>query len=226
MAKAIVASFGFDEKFVVRAILRHGLSTGDMVVLVTGKLVERVVKAYESVKKLTRQAGAEVRICELEVHDFPKIVPLLRDYLKELAQSFDTVVLVLSGGMRVIVLALFTAALLLPGNAKSRFRVELETEDQGLPVSISSNVLRLFATPSLDAKQDLLNVVVSRPGLTVAEMQDIVNKHESTIRRQLKQLEAMGLIKLREAGTRGVRAWPTDAGYILASSPATLKCSS
>lgn len=224
MPKAVVASFGFDERFVVRALLRHGLKPGDAVLLVTGRLVEKVIRAFEPVKRLAAQAGAEAWLCEVEVHRFPELVGAVHALLRGLTSRYEHVLLLLSGGMRVIVLALYMAALLLPDLAKRKLRVELETEDEGVPIGISEDVLRLLSPPDLGAKHDVLELVVRRPGLSVPELQQALPaKHESTIRKQLKQLAQMGLVVLRGSEGRQ-RAWPTDAALVLAAEHREPRC--
>ena len=44
MAKAIILTLGFEEKFAIRMITRHGLDKGDYIVILTGPLVDKTKK--------------------------------------------------------------------------------------------------------------------------------------------------------------------------------------
>jgi CRISPR-associated protein Csa3 len=210
----LVASFGFDERFVVRAVIRHGIGSGDRIVLVTGSRHERTVKAFEYVRGLAESVGAEAELVEMGdvTYSFPGLVARLRSLLEGLAGAYERVTVLLSGGMRVLVLALYTAALLSGRGVKGRLRVEVDTEDVGRLVEIPGEALSLLGPPELGAKMELLRAVVERPGLTVEELASMLSKNPSTIRRQVAALDELSLVRLHG---RPARVEPTGAAIML-----------
>ncbi len=214
MSKALVASFGFDEKFVVRAILRHGVSAGDEVVLVTGSPTDKTVKAYKYVESLVQNANASVRLVPLgdKVYDFTDMVRSLKNLLVDLSKRHETVTLIFSGGMRALVLGLYTAALLLPNDIKRKLVMELDTEDQGHLVRIPTELALLLNSVELGAKVDVLRVVVDNPGIEVQKVSAVLSKDETTIRRQLQALAKHGLVKI---DGKPQKAYPTPIAKVL-----------
>jgi len=214
LTRALIASFGFDEKFVVRAILRHGIGANDEIVLVTGRPEPRAEKAYETVKRLADSADARVYLKQLgdAIYDFKSLIRETKKILREAIEKHERVTLLLSGGMRVIVLGLYTALLLLPKSLRERVRVELDTEDVYRLVEIPRSIINIFEVPELGAKKELLAVIAREPGLTIEELARRLNKDESTVRRQLQALLALGLVRVEG---RPQRAYPTPAAEAL-----------
>ncbi|HIP65217.1 MAG TPA: CRISPR locus-related DNA-binding protein [Pyrodictium sp.] len=214
MGRALVASFGFDEKFVVRAIIRHGIGGGDLVVLVTATPTEKTLSAYKYVADIAGKVDARVELYVLgeKVYDFTTLVVEVKKLLLKLAREYDRVTVLLSGGMRVIVLGLYTAVLALPDEVKERVVVELDTEDRGVRVEIPKEIVWLFKTPELGAKKQLLELIVREPRQTVEQLAKRLGKDESTVRRQLQTLAEQKLVKLEG---RPVKPQPTPAARIL-----------
>jgi len=214
LARALVASFGFDEKFVVRAIIRHGIGSGDLVVLVTSTPTEKTLSAYKYVADIAGKVDAKVELCMLgeKVYDFTTLVIEVKKLLLRLAREYDKVTVLLSGGMRVIVLGLYTAVLVLPDEVKGRILVELDTEDRGVRVEIPRETISLFKMPELGAKKQLLELIVREPGQTVEQLAKRLGKDESTVRRQLQTLAEQKLVKLEG---RPAKPQPTPAARIL-----------
>ncbi len=214
MPRALVASFGFDEKYVVRAIIRHGVGAGDKVVLVTSKKTEKTEKAYGYVKELADTVAAEVELAELgdKVYNFPELVRELKGILTKLTEAYETVTVLLSGGMRVLVLGLYTAILLLPPPARDKVKVEVDTEDVGKLVEVPQSLVKVFTPPELGAKIEILKVIVEKPGMTIEDIAKELNKDESTVRRQLQALLDLSLVRLEG---RPARVYPTEAAIAL-----------
>jgi len=214
LGRALVASFGFDEKFVVRAIIRHGIGGGDLVVLVTATPTEKTLSAYKYVADIAGKVDARVELYALgeKVYDFTTLAVEAKKLLTKLAREYERVTLLLSGGMRVIVLGLYTAALALPEEVKEKIVVELDTEDRGVRVEIPREVVELFKMPELGAKRQLLELIVREPGQTIEQLAKKLGKDESTVRRQLQTLVEQKLVKL---DGRPTKPQPTPAAKIL-----------
>lgn len=217
MPRALVASFGFDERFVVRAIIRHGIGVGDLLLLITSTSTEKTLTAYNYVKDLASKVGAQVELLQLgdKVYSFPDLVTELKRILLELLKSYDGITILLSGGMRVLVLGLYTAALLIPQNVKERISLEIDTEDRGVHIAIPNELLYILTPPDLGARINVLRAVVESPGLTIEELSQKLGKDESTIRRQIQTLAKLKLITIE--GSRPQRIKPTQIAKTLLS---------
>ncbi len=205
MARAMVASFGHDERFVLRALTRHRLGTGDTIILLTADIDERVERAYNSLRDILSRMGEspQLRLETLEKHmdSFPRLVGAIRRILENVLEAHENIILVLSGGMRVIVLALYTALLLLSRESRGKISViELEPESPGknfgAVFQIPGKLLDLFSGPELGIKTEILKTLADQPGITVQELSRILRRDESTVRKHVKSLAEMGLVRL------------------------------
>ena len=199
MAKVVLLTLGFEEKFAVRALVRRGLEVGDLVVLVTGPIIDKVAKAINYVKEFLKYfEGIDIQVFEVsEVHEFTEAVPRIKKLIKELLNKYDFIVANLSGGMRALIIEVLTSIILLPKELKSRVIVELDTEDSKATIEIPKELNIMINPPELGVKEDIIKVIIDEGGeadiYTIARR---LEKDESTIRRQLEVLKELGLIEL------------------------------
>jgi len=199
MAKVVLLTLGFEEKFAVRALVRRGLEVGDLVVLITGPIIDKVAKAINYVREFLKYfEGVDIEVFEVtEVHKFTQAVPKIKELVKELLSKYDLVIVNLSGGMRVLIIEVLIAIMLLPKELKSRVIIELDTEDSKATVEIPRELSVIVNPPDLGVKGDIIKVIVDEGGeadiYTIARR---LGKDESTIRRQLEALKELGLIEL------------------------------
>ncbi len=216
MGKALVVTVGFDEKYTIRAVLRHGLKEGDAIVLVTGPPTDKSRKAIQAVEEfLSKAYGPSISVEKVEVDPasgFAQMVLNVHEKLLGIAARSGEVVLALSGGMRAVVLATFVAAALL-SHALTRVKVELETEDSSALLEVPQALLNpQLLLPRLEGgKRKILSILTD--GLTVREIASRLGKSESTIRRHLAWLEERGLVAPTSA--RPKRYALTPAGRVI-----------
>ncbi|MEM4334169.1 MAG: CRISPR-associated CARF protein Csa3, partial [Nitrososphaerota archaeon] len=123
----IAFTMGFDERFAVRAMLRHGVGKDDDVTVLTPmhRSDERGVKAIEALEEFVKRYinGEGVSRYEVDVDDFNKAVP----YLANLFRSWmkRPIIINLSGGMRLLIVETLVASIM----SNLPITVELETED-------------------------------------------------------------------------------------------------
>ena len=115
----------------------------------------------------------------------------------------------------MLVLGLYTAALLIPQNVKERISLEIDTEDRGVHIAIPNELLYILTPPDLGARINVLKAVVESPGLTIEELSQRLGKDESTIRRQIQTLAKLKLITIE--GSRPQRIKPTQIAKTLLS---------
>ena len=190
-----VITLGFEEKFAVRMITRHGLDKGDRLLLVTGPRTPQSERAASFLSEFARRYyGGEVsvEVEEVRVSGFVETVHRLYGLVAARAREGERVVFNLSGGMRALCLAAFAAALLL--SARLPVEVELETEDSSALVEVPRSVLALPRTlASLGRERAEVLAALSRGARSARELAEELGKDETTARRHLQELVESGL---------------------------------
>ncbi|OYT47987.1 MAG: hypothetical protein B6U85_03915 [Desulfurococcales archaeon ex4484_42] len=199
MAKVVLLTLGFEEKFAVRALVRRGLEVGDLVVLITGPIIDKVAKAINYVKEFLKYfEGIDIQVFEVsEVHEFTQAISKIKGLIKELLDKYEYMIINLSNGMRALVVEVLMATTLLPRELKERIIVELDTEDGKAIVEIPKDLITIINPPNLGVKEDIIKVIIEEGGeadiYTIAQK---LGKDETTIRRQLETLKDLRLIEL------------------------------
>lgn len=188
MKTTLIATLGFDEKFCYRAILRHGIKEGDEVILITAEIVDKVEKAYEWIRRLLQSSYSDRVTIRLIKVDVKNPVEAIKNVAELLSNAEGKVVVNLSGGMRALVVIVLLACVMKP-----KARIEIETEDFSSLLEIPSSLLSLIKNEPNEIHMEILMAI--KKGLnTVHDIAKSLGKDESTIRRQIQELERMELI--------------------------------
>ncbi len=190
MGVALIVTLGFDEKFCYRAVLRHGISDGDAIYLITAGNDERVMKAYEAIRSFVSTSFRNISVELIKVPtDFVQGVKLLVDRFRRI----DSPMIVnLSGGMRILALMTF-AALAISGREAE---VEVELEDFSGVVSIPRQLIAMLAAAKIgEEKRELLRTLVGRE-MEAREIAERLGKDVTTVRRHVRALSELGLVKV------------------------------
>jgi len=193
MKNALLLTLGFDEKFCYRAILRHGISEGDKIVLVTAKIVNRVKKAYDWIKTFvnTSYSNVEMKLIELNVEDTIGSIKKVLEILEEL-EGYH-IVINLSGGMRILS---FIVLLSLLFKEIRNAVIEIELEDFSGVVRIPVILLTLPSIKEKLGEEKIKILKAIRDGKNnVKSIAEYLNKDQSTIRRHISSLKKLGLIE-------------------------------
>jgi len=193
MKNALLLTLGFDEKFCYRAILRHGISEGDKIVLVTAKIVNRVKKAYDWIKTFvnTSYSNVEMKLIELNVEDTIGSIKKVLEILEEL-EGYH-IVINLSGGMRILS---FIVLLSLLFKEIRNAVIEIELEDFSGVVRIPVILLTLPSIKEKLGEEKIKILKTIRDGKNnVKSIAEYLNKDRSTIRRHISSLKKLGLIE-------------------------------
>ncbi len=190
-SKILVFTLGFDIKFHIKGILRHGKDLSKIIIVVSEPLENRAKKALD---ELTRFINEYVNVpsetITIDPLDFYGSIRVLREKFREhIASEF---VFNLSGGMRIVILITLLAALY--SGTKSLIEVELENF-KGV-VSFPINVLRLME-PSSEEKRILKYLKVKGSG-SLDDISLNLGIPRTTAYKMIKNLEQKGYI----TGTR------------------------
>ncbi len=217
MRRLFVLSLGFEEKFAIRMITRHGLDHGDKLLVVTGPRIERVEKTLSFLREFITKyygEGITLEVIELDVtQGFLSLIKKLTHILPEYAKDYDLVIINLSGGMRAICLALLTALILVSKIIGPKMRIELETEDSRMRIEVPERLLTLpWLVSTIGYEKTAVLKLISERALPVSAISEALGKDPSTIRRHLMELTRVGLAIAR--GPRPTRYEATPLGNL------------
>lgn len=129
---SIVAVLGFDERHVVRSILRLGFRNVDSIQLIVPDKQEmdrRTVEAINRIRKLANAAAvSRVETHKVDYEDFDKAVLQIADILASVTLGGSNTVLSLGGGMRVLVIEAYTAVLSMPEELRKYVKIVIDFE--------------------------------------------------------------------------------------------------
>ena len=200
-----VITLGFEEKFAVRMITRHGLDEGDKLLLVTGPPTRQAERAIKFLRDFaSKYYGGRVSVEVVETHPQWGFDSLVAEVYKAVATRLGEgrVVFNLSGGMRCICLAALVAAQLLSLSG-AQISVELETEDSELLLEVPHYVLALpRVVAELTPEKAALLSRIAAHRTTISKLAEKVGKDVSTVARHLRVLQRLGLVKVSGARPR------------------------
>lgn len=198
MRKLIVATIGFEEKFTIRTITRHGLDKNDKVLLLTGPPTEKSMTAINLVREfITKYYSKDVTLIikEIPVHNFYNAIHTIKESIMKEAKGVISIIVNLSGGMRILIIETLLALAIL--NMKNII-VEIETEDSSTIVTIPSEILSI--KPQIRKRHaEILQILAqAQEPLTVKTIAEKLGIDDSTMRRHLLKLRKMKLIETKK----------------------------
>ena len=194
--KLLLASLGFDEKFILGALGDHKPCKLVAIALDTGgDAWARVEKAFTQLQLFSSSLGARAELVRIPYRgeSLPKLIWLLKRVLSEKLKGYDEVVASLTGGPRLLVIALYTALIGL-GQQGSVRNVLLRIEGKGFNAPVEEP---LENTELDELSRELLRALISysEKGLELdpGEAARLLGIAKSTAYKKLRQLAAQGL---------------------------------
>ncbi|MEM1983567.1 MAG: CRISPR-associated CARF protein Csa3 [Sulfolobales archaeon] len=137
----LIAVLGFDERHVIKSLLRLGFKNVNSVYLVvpSGRITRQTDDAVKRIKEVAGLAGVNrVELVEVEPVEFGSAVSKLRRLLMSLSVGEGFITVSLGGGMRAMVIEMLVATLLLPSDIGSRVNLvcDLETGEGFIELSV------------------------------------------------------------------------------------------
>jgi CRISPR-associated protein Csa3 len=194
----ITYTFGFDERFAFRSLLRRGLGGSDKVAVLvpSNRPDEKSENALSSLDNFVKRYvnGEGVMRYEIEIDDFYVAVTIIAGIFRSWAER--PIILNLSGGMRLLIVETLVAAVY----CGIPIKVEMETED--------SKTFTEFETPDLlPVRLDELDIEIlktlSNVKLTLKFLAEALQVAKPTAWRRVKKLQELGLVELERVTDRG-----------------------
>jgi CRISPR-associated protein Csa3 len=194
----LLFTMGFDERFVLRSILRNGLQSGETILLILPENGEetRAEKAINTLKTFVRQTqhDAKIELIRVKLDDVYSAVSEIGSVLRA---TRERIIANLSGGMRLLILV--TLAAILSSGAKARIEVDMESGKGAV-------ILPLELYKSLDLEH--VDIVIMRElssigkKATLDELAESLKMSKSSVWRRMKSLEERGLVASSKAGRK------------------------
>jgi len=208
MPKSIIVTFGWTETPVIGAAVRHGLEPGDRIILLKpADSDERSERAINDLRVFLRNIpGIELIEREVDVSDFVSTIMSIKKIIENEKIGRDIIVN-LSGGMRILVLATYLVSLFM-----KNVNVEIESENRKVRLMLPS--IDMIQVSRLKSNHIRLLSLLGLFGGTCL-VKDLINASKmsrSTFYAHTKDLKKMGLIE--RVSKRGILKI-TDKGILL-----------
>jgi len=200
----IVATLGFDEKHVVRSLIRIGFRDVDAIKLLVPRrehrdefLEKKVGEAFSKIKSLAEMAEVkDVTLVEVPIKNFVDGVATIRGVLRKCLRSSRSVVLSLGGGMRALVVESLIAALSLPERERRNVKIFVELESGEGFVEFDAAVPLSVSLSSIEA--DVLRFLASCGNASLGDIATKLGLPRSTAWKALDKLASLGLVERSE----------------------------
>jgi CRISPR-associated protein Csa3 len=199
--KTLMASFGFDVDFVLRRLASSQDYNRVILLAIQTDGFERVKKAYSTLSLVCTSLKRE---CILEpIKPREDIIRSVFSILsREVEKSYVDVYL--TGGPRILVIALLLSTFMLPQELASKVKVIAEGE--GFDCYMEFNVALIQEVLKLDSRdKSILQMLMMYGPLTLSELAERTNLPKSTTYRRLEELMDKKLVEKTESETYRVR---------------------
>ncbi|MEM2293806.1 MAG: CRISPR-associated CARF protein Csa3 [Nitrososphaerota archaeon] len=195
--KSFIATIGWTEWPIASAVIKHGLSSGDRVILLCPeKRDERAREALSDVKGFVSKftQGVEVVDIPVPVHNPVEAVVMLAKMMKNEAEKGRRLIVNLSGGMRILVIEVLLALTLL---RVDDLELEIRTEDK-----VDLSIPRLWRCyHDLTREESMVLEALARgERVSLSEVSKRIKASIATTHRILKRMEGDGLISSKKSG--------------------------
>ncbi len=179
----LIASFGFDIDFIVKRIASKKYSKVVLIALKTGSGFKKVEKAYDTLNILCNSLNIA---CRLEPVTPEALFESVRSILLREVSGPGEVEVYLTGGPRMLVVALLLSLLTLPLEYVSKTKVVVEGE--GFECSLLADLQLLIALLKLDERDRIIVSNLEGSRNTLAEIARKTGIPKATLYRRLEEL--------------------------------------
>ncbi len=193
MRKLFVITFGWDERFALRFLFRREVEKDDKILIITGKIDEKVKKGLDNLLRAIESLGKpEIKVIEAEKLSFFETIKKVKEEMNNVSKVQAS----LSGGMRWIVVATFLALLLVREKVKE---IEIQKENLEGGYILRGKFIRalaqFFSLSSLE-KEILYKIYEGKTDIKL--LSEALKKDKTTIRRHIQKLKDFLIIKKRK----------------------------
>jgi CRISPR-associated protein Csa3 len=194
----LLFTMGFDERFVLRSILRNGLQSGETILLILPVNGEeaRAEKAINTLKTFVKQTqhDAKIELIRVKLDD---VYSAVSDIGSILRSTRERIIANLSGGMRLLILVTLAAILSSGVNAK----IEVDMESGKGPIILP---LELYKPLNLEPVDIVIMRKLSIMGkrVNLEELAESLEMNKSSVWRRMRNLEEKRLVASSKVGRK------------------------
>ena len=196
LERTFICTFGFTEGFLLAMIPQYGLQNGDKIILITSlDSTDKAEQAVLVIKRLVESfklAGGEIKLEIVKINEieFENNVITFCKIINDEAKQMRQLILNLSGGMRIIVLAVFLASIYMH---KYIYSVNISPENKKGFFDLDIPIIDY----ELNEKEKKLLLLIENEA-DISTIFQSMNVNKTTIYRQIARLEEKGFIKATE----------------------------
>ena len=190
--KLIAVTIGFQTTLVLRSLLRHSVEKGDLVYVIAADTTDEYARAkvINAVKDIESVVG-NINVIYVKPSNLVDSVKALVNMFNK-ANEVDEVLLVLSGGMRALLIeVLLTAIHKVPSTKKTIIHAELENLENYIEIPL--NLLKINISRE---EKEILRTLKESP-MNLSELSRTLGKPKTTIFRKLRKLINLNLVDRR-----------------------------
>lgn len=186
--KLIIVTIGFQTTLILRSLLRHSVTKGDLVYVIAAEASDdyakaRVINAINDIESVI----GKVNVIYVKPSNLVDSVIALSDIFSK-ANETDEVLLILSGGMRILLIeTLLTAIHRVPDTKKTIIHTELENMENYIEIP-----LNLFKINLNKEEKEILKALKEEP-MNLSELSRALGKSKATVFRKLRKLTRLNL---------------------------------
>ena len=201
MGKVLIATLGFDERHVIRSLLRIGYRDISKIYLLipSWDIDSRTRRAIDEITKISVVAGLsreDVVITKINILDIYDSVRDIIKLLHELLNSHDHIYLSLGGGLRILILETFLSIMLLDRSLRKRIDILIDVESRDKYIVLNT-AIPIHYIPS-EVEQAVLKELIGNP-LSFGELLDRLGVPRTTLWKALNKLQKQDLIIQKDA---------------------------
>ncbi len=194
--KTIISPLGFETDQLVSCIVKEGIEKGDKIIVLRPEEKEEETRgdsSYENLKDVVKQVSSEIELQKI-VLDYRNFQEILAKISKYIRKSEGKVVLNISGGPRIIIIALTVVGIF--------YRDEIETiyNHSEIDKEIRKINLPSVFQPLKDNEIKILRTIYKKSPLKFKDLVKEIDVSKSTISRIMKRMEEQNLVEIEEKG--------------------------
>lgn len=184
----IFATLGFDEKFIIRDILRRGIKEESKLLIFTSSEDSRVEKAFMTLKTTFISIPLKIEKYRINIENPFSAISEIRNIILENIKGHSEIVFNLSGGQRILLSYIFSII----ASEKLNCEIVMISEDSSFQVSLPSKIF--FAKQIDPLSLEIVKMLKEKP-LKVGEILKKLGGRRTTVWRKLKLLTKEGIIE-------------------------------
>lgn len=189
----MIATLGFDEKFIVRELLRRGIDENTKLLILTSGKEEKTEEAYNAIIKLSKTIPFQVDRKDFDITDPYKVILEIKDLIKQTVSEgkFEKMIFNISGGQRMLIFCLICAII----NLGIKGELVIQSESGTFFATFPSNILLNDNLDEVD--RNILKVINIKGKASSKVISAELNVPQVTIWRRIKRLKELGLVEYK-----------------------------